>query len=103
MGRERRGHSSSKSQHIVTTQLRLSVFGPPELVRDDGSAVRFRTRKHLAVLLYLHFEGRARPVPRERLLDLFWPDVPPAKGRHSLSQALLAMRSHLGMGAVTGG
>jgi DNA-binding SARP family transcriptional activator/tetratricopeptide (TPR) repeat protein len=54
------------------------------------------------VLLYLHFEGRARPIPRDRLVDLLWPDVPPAKGRHSLSQALLAIRAQLGSDAVTG-
>jgi len=87
----------------VTAQFRLSVFGAPELLKGDGPAVRFRTRKHLAVLVYLHFEGRARPVPRARVIDLLWPDVPPAKGRHSLSQALLAIRSHLGRDAVTGG
>src|SRR5882762_176070 len=101
--RERHRASSSKSQHIVTAQFRLSVFGAPELLKGGGPAVRFRTRKHLAVLVYLHFEGRARPVPRARLIDLLWPDVPPAKGRHSLSQALLAIRSHLGRDAVTGG
>ena len=96
-GRERRRASSSKSQHIVTAELRLNVFGPPELI-----GVHFRTRKHLAVLLYLHFEGRARPVPRDRLVDLLWPDVPASQGRHSLSQALLAIRSHLGRDALTG-
>src|SRR6266851_3986334 len=99
--------SSSKSQHIVTAQLQLNVFGPPELVRGGtpgpGSPVRFRTKKHLAVLLYLHFEGRARPIPRDRLVDLLWPGVSAAKGRHSLSQALLAIRSRLGRQAVIGG
>jgi len=54
------------------------------------------------VLLYLHFEGRARPVPRDRLVDLLWPGVPASQGRHSLSQALLAIRSHLGRDALTG-
>lgn len=96
---------SPKSQHIVTAELRLNVFGPPGLV-GTGSArapVHFRTRKHLAVLLYLHLEGRARPVPRDRLVDLLWPDVSPSQGRHSLSQALLAIRSHLGRDALTGG
>ena len=91
----------------MTAQLQLNVFGPPELVRGGapgpGSPVRFRTKKHLAVLLYLHFEGRARPIPRDRLVDLLWPGVPAAKGRHSLSQALLAIRSRLGRDAVTGG
>jgi DNA-binding SARP family transcriptional activator/tetratricopeptide (TPR) repeat protein len=82
--------------------FQLKLFGSPQLVRGGDSPVRFRTKKHLAVLLYLHFEGRARSVPRDQLIDLLWPEVPPEKARHSLSQALLAIRSSLGVGAVTG-
>jgi len=82
--------------------FQLKVFGSPQLVRGADSPVHFRTKKHLAVLLYLHFEGRTRSIPRDRLVDLLWPDVPPEKGRHSLSQALLAIRSRLGTDAVTG-
>src|SRR5256885_15463890 len=86
----------------MAAQFQLRLFGSPQLVRDDRSPVRFRTRKHLAVLLYLHLEGRTRSIPRDRLVDLLWPEVPPEKGRHSLSQALLAIRSRLGTDAVTG-
>src|SRR5437879_11953222 len=86
----------------MAAQFQLRVFGSAQLVRDDRSPVRFRTRKHLAVLLYLHFEGRARWIPRDQLVDLLWPDVPPEEGRHSLSQALLAIRSLLGTDAVSG-
>src|SRR5207249_4712124 len=83
----------------MVAQFQLKVLGSPELVRGGRSPVRFRTKKHLAVLLYLHLEGRARSIPRDRLVDLLWPDVPPEKGRHSLSQALLAIRSRLGSDA----
>src|SRR5947209_12724928 len=86
----------------MLAQFQLRVFGSPQLVRDDRSPVRFRTRKHLAVLLYLHFEGRVRSIPRDQMVHLLWPDVSPDKGRHSLSQALLAIRSLLGTTAVTG-
>jgi len=82
--------------------FQLKVFGSPQLVRSGRSPVHFRTKKHLAVLLYLHIEGRTRSIPRDRLVDLLWPEVPPEKGRHSLSQALLAIRSRLGTGAVSG-
>ncbi|OLC75865.1 MAG: hypothetical protein AUH78_08000 [Gemmatimonadetes bacterium 13_1_40CM_4_69_8] len=82
--------------------FQLKVFGSPQLVRSGRSPVHFRTKKHLAVLLYLHIEGRTRSIPRDRLVDLLWPEVPLEKGRHSLSQALLAIRSRLGTGAVTG-
>src|SRR5256712_7492853 len=86
----------------MVAQFQLKVFGSPQLVRGSRSLVRFRTKKHLAVLLYLHFEGRARSIPRDQLVDLLWPDAPAEKGRHSLSQALLAIRSRLGTDAVTG-
>src|SRR3989449_8266064 len=86
----------------MVAQFQLKVFGSPQLARGGRSPVRFRTKKHLAVLLYLHFEGRARSIPRDQLVDLLWPDVPPEKGRHSLSQALLAIRSLLGPDALTG-
>jgi len=86
----------------MVAQFQLNLFGSPQLVRGGSSPVRFRTKKHLAVLLYLHVEGRARSIPRDRLVDLLWPEVPPDKGRHSLSQALLAIRTRLGTGAVTG-
>src|SRR5256884_7790055 len=82
--------------------FQLTLFGSPQLVDSGDSPVRFRTKKHLAVLLYLHFEGRTRSIPRDRLVDLLWPEVAPEKGRHSLSQALLALRSCLGTGAVGG-
>src|SRR5438876_6210359 len=86
----------------MAAQFQLRVFGSPRLVLGARSPVRFRTKKHLAVLLYLHFEGRVRSIPRDQLVDLLWPDVSPDKGRHSLSQALLAIRSLLGTTAVTG-
>src|SRR2546430_5537240 len=86
----------------MAAQFQLRVFGSPQLVLGDRSPVRFRTKKHLAVLLYLHFEGRVRSIPRDQLVDLLWPDVSPDKGRHSLSQALLAIRSLMGTTAVTG-
>src|SRR6266540_3411009 len=96
------GRPGSRFGGAMVAQFQLQVFGSPQLVRGGRSPVRFRTKKHLAVLLYLHFEGRARSIPRDRLVDLLWPEVPPEKGRHSLSQALLAIRSLLGTGAVTG-
>lgn len=85
----------------MAAQFDLRVFGPPQLVDAKGSPVRFRTKKHLALLTYLHFEGRERPLSRDVLAELLWPDVPPEKGRHSLSQALMAIRERLGAHALT--
>src|SRR3990172_8804453 len=85
----------------MAAHFNLRVFGPPQLVDRGGAPVRFRTKKQLALLTYLHFEGRERPLSRDALADLLWPDVAPEQGRHSLSQALLAIRERLGADALT--
>ncbi len=79
---------------------RLRVFGVPELLGVEGQPLRFRTRKQLGLLVYLHFEARGRLVPREELVELLWPEVSLSKGRHSLSQALTSIRGHCGSGAL---
>ncbi|HMV31888.1 MAG TPA: AAA family ATPase, partial [Gemmatimonadales bacterium] len=70
-------------------------LGPPELRGPGGDLVRFRVRKHLALLAYLVTEPR-EPLRRDRLVDLLWPDARPAEGRHSLATALSVLRSRLG-------
>ena len=79
------------------------LFGPPALIHRRRGELRFRTRKQLALLAYLVLEGRDRAVPRDQLVDLLWPTVSLERGRHSLSQALTAMRERLGANVVTRG
>lgn len=77
-------------------QVRIEILGRPALVLPDGSRVeRFPTRKAAALLGYLALES-GKPQPRERLTDVFWPDVEPASGRNSLNVALNALRVYLG-------
>jgi DNA-binding SARP family transcriptional activator/tetratricopeptide (TPR) repeat protein len=84
----------------MAAPFHLSLLGPPQLTRG-GEPVRFRTKKQLAVLTYLHLDGRQRDVARQTLVELFWPRVAPPKARHSLSQALLAIRERLGAESLT--
>jgi DNA-binding SARP family transcriptional activator len=78
--------------------LRLSCLGMPRLLGQDGNPVHFRTRKHLALLIYLAIEP---PLPhrRERLAGLLWPMSNGKQGRHSLATALSVLRSHIGRDA----
>ena len=85
----------------MAAHFALRVFGPPQLVDRRGAAIRFRTKKQLALLTYLHFEGRERPLSRDALADLLWPEASREKGRHSLSQALVAIRERLGAEGLT--
>jgi DNA-binding SARP family transcriptional activator len=73
----------------------LTTLGLPELRGPDGKVVRFRVRKHLALLVYLAVERR-RAHDRSRLVELFWPHLPGAQGRHSFSTALSLIRSVFG-------
>ena len=77
----------------------LRCLGPPALFSPTGEPIRFRTKKHLALLVYLAVEGR-RAHRRDRLAELFWPNVPAAEARHSLATALSILRPRLGVGAI---
>lgn len=85
---------------MVEQRFRLKLFGAPEVREVDRGVLQFRTRKQLALLVYLHFEGRGRLVSRDELVELLWPGVTLEKGRHSLSEALSFLRTRLGPGAV---
>lgn len=71
--------------------------------RDDEQVIsRFRTQKTAALLAYLAFY-RTEKHPRERLVDLLWPDQRPEAGRNSLSVALSSLRHQLEPPGVTPG
>lgn len=65
-----------------------------EVVRKNGGefgALAWHKQK-FALLTYIAIEG---PVSRDRLLAMFWPERPEERARHSLSQALYALRREL--------
>ena len=76
----------------------LKCLGPAELRAPDGKVVRFRVRKHLALLVFLAVE-RKRAHDRDRLVEMLWPRAPKAQGRHSLANALSLLRSIFGRAA----
>ncbi len=77
---------------------RLHCLGEAALRSPSGSLVHFRSRKHFALLAYLALNAD-RAHRRERLVNLLWSDSESSKARHSLSQALYAIRRLLN-GAV---
>ncbi|HXF95709.1 MAG TPA: AAA family ATPase [Gemmatimonadales bacterium] len=79
----------------MAPHLTLSCLGSP-LVRDPaGEPLRFRTRKHLALLVRLAVEPGKR-LTREYLTELLWPDAPARLAAHSLAQALSVIRAKVG-------
>lgn len=77
----------------------LRCLGQPALFSPTGEPVRFRTRKHLALLVYLAVEQRPAHR-RDRLAELLWPSAPMAEARHSLATALSILRPRLGPDAL---
>ena len=73
----------------------LRCLGQPALFAANGEPIRFRTKKHLALLVYLAVENR-RAHRRDRLAEFLWPEVPSAEARHSLATALSILRPRLG-------
>ena len=78
----------------------LRCLGQPALFSPAGEPIRFRTKKHLALLVYLAVEDH-RAHRRDRLAELLWPRVPTGEARHSLATALSILRPRLGPGAIT--
>ncbi len=78
---------------------RLIAFGGLSLLDDDGSTTLPFRPQRLALLAVLA-EAAPRGVTRERLVGLFWPDSEEEDARHSLRQALYALRVELGRDPV---
>lgn len=74
--------------------IEIRTFRAPAVLHDgqllEGLAAQ---RQKLALLVYLALEG---PVSRDRIVAVFWPERPEDRARHSLNQALYALRRELG-------
>lgn len=73
-------------------RLEVRCLGPTRMVAD-GCGIDPPRRSRL-VLQYL-LAHRARPVPRDVLIERFWPGSSPACGRNSLNVAVTLLRRSL--------
>jgi DNA-binding SARP family transcriptional activator len=81
------------------TRLRLSFLGMPKVQRA-GQVLTFRTRKALALLVYLVIEDSFQA--REKLAEFLWPKSNAQRGQMSLRRALAFIRQALGDMETTG-
>ena len=79
----------------MVPHLQLLTLGAPLLLTQAGEQVRFRTRKHFALLIRLAVEA-GRKLTRDYLMDLLWPNVAAPRARHSLAQALTVLKERVG-------
>ena len=80
--------------------LTLKLFGAPA-VESGGSLVAGRAAQgHRMALLAVLAVARGRPVTRDRITALLWPESPTDRVRHQLSDALYIVRSALGADVI---
>src|SRR5882757_1315980 len=77
----------------------LQSLGGPALFTAAGEQVRFRTRKHLALLVRLALEP-GKQFTRDYLADLLWPEAAPQLANHSLAQGLSVIKAKVAREAV---
>jgi len=75
--------------------LSLGVLGSLQVLIDDTPVTMLESDKVCALLVYLAVEAD-RPLRRESLIGLLWPDYPEQVARHNLRQALFNLRSSIG-------
>jgi len=83
----------------VTHSFVLHSLGGPALFTVAGEQVRFRTRKHLALLVRLALEP-GKQFTRDYLADLLWPEASPRHANHSLAQGLSVIKAKVAREAV---
>jgi predicted ATPase/DNA-binding SARP family transcriptional activator len=81
---------------------RLHILGALDLRDATDSALRsvLAQPKRVALLSWLCIEGGLQR--RDTVLALFWPESDESRARHSLNQALYALRRSLGADAIVG-
>ena len=89
-----------EADEVPTVDVRL--LGAFEIRIGDRSIEGWRSRKPRQLLAYLAMEPD-RPVARETLIEVFWPESAPARGANNLSIAVHHIRSRLGELLPAGG
>src|SRR5256885_11707752 len=76
----------------IVPHLRLLTLGAPLLITTTGEVVKYRTRKHLALLIRLAIEA-GRRLTRDYLIELLWSRASGNHGSHSLSHGITVLRT----------
>ena len=80
--------------------LRLNTFGGLVLQQDGQLHTGPASQRRRLALLAVVAAGGRRGASRDKLLALLWPDADPESARHSLYQALHAIRRSVGSDEV---
>jgi DNA-binding SARP family transcriptional activator len=80
--------------------LRLYFFGTPVVTFNDQSLGLTRSATQISLFAFL-VSHRDRPQSRSVLAAMFWPDLPDARARRNLNNALWELRDALKMAGST--
>lgn len=75
-------------------RLNLSFLGTFQVLLDQRPLSRSHSANNQGLLVYLAL-NREKPISRELLATLFWPEEPQKSARHNLRQALYRLRGLL--------
>jgi DNA-binding SARP family transcriptional activator len=84
----------------VLPPLQVQLLGEVGIA-SSGGRVRFPTKKSVSLFVALLLQ-RGRPITRERLISILWPDCDDVQGRRNFNTTLWRVRRVLGGRAVTG-
>jgi DNA-binding SARP family transcriptional activator/TolB-like protein len=89
---------SRRNQLVHSTEFTLAIRGLGTAGIDrNGTPITGRAvQRHRLALLFLLARAGSSGVPRDVLIRLLWPENPPARGRHLLSEALYVVRKEFG-------
>jgi DNA-binding SARP family transcriptional activator len=80
--------------------FRLKLLGGAVIEGPAGPLTgRVAQRRRIALLACIA-ASRGRPVSRDKLMALLWPDATPERARHLLSDSIYLVRKELGETAV---
>ncbi|MCA9953081.1 MAG: AAA family ATPase [Anaerolineales bacterium] len=77
------------------SRLNISFLGTFQVLLDRQPITHFRSTNIQGLLAYLLLQGK-KPLSREWLTALFWPDEPEQTARNNLRQSLFRLRQLLG-------
>ncbi len=74
-------------------RLRLAFLGTPQIILDGAPLTEFKSRKGLALLVYLAMT--AQPQARAKLAGLLWGELPEVAAANNLRVVLHHLKKHL--------
>jgi serine/threonine-protein kinase len=93
---------SALSSESGEYMIRLRTFGSVALERDGTTLTGRNTQRRRLGLLVRLACARRKPVSRDHILGLLWPERDAERGRHALAQLVYELRRDLGSIVISG-